>query len=354
VRTSANLTRIKGHRRPIRTIVIHSTEGGLTGSVRWLQNRRAKVSAHYVISRQGHVLQLVPLRAIAWHAGNRRVNRTSIGVEHVGYAGSPRGFTEAEYRASARLVAWLCDRFGIPVDRRHIIGHSEVPDPRHPGMFGGVSHHHDPGPFWRWRHYMRLVRHYVELSRPLTLGSTSIGEGVRLTGAVSWSVRASAAVRRVDFQVDRRVLWRDEERPFAFARTRGLRTATLPNGWHSLVVVGHGIGGRTVASRIRVLVYNRPYSVTTSGLRRWHPVRGTLVLRVRGWGAPSRRAVLRIDGRQAAVDRHAPFSFRWNTRLRRDGRHIVVVETYARDGRIARRRVPVVVSNHVPRARATS
>ncbi len=347
MRRTVNLTRVHGHQRRVTMIVIHSTEGDFDGSVRWLQNRRARISAHFVVARQGRVVQLVPLNAIAWHAGNGRVNRTSIGIEHVGYADSPRGFTEAEYRASARLVAWLCRRFGIPVDRRHVIGHSEVPDPHHPWLFGGVSHHHDPGRYWRWRHYMRLVRYYVELARPLRLDSSSIGNGARLTGAVPWRVGASAGVRRVDFQVDRRVLWRDARRPFVFARSRGLRTTALGNGWHTLVVIGHGIGGRTVASELRVRVYNRPYSLTTAGLRRWHRVRGVVVVRVHGWGAPSRRAVLRIDGRQVAVDRHAPFSFRWNTRLRRDGRHVVAVETLARDGRVAERRIPVVVSNHV-------
>jgi N-acetyl-anhydromuramyl-L-alanine amidase AmpD len=349
VRTSANLTRVHGRFRRITKIVIHSTEGGLRPSVRWLQSRRARVSAHFVVSRKGRVLQLVPLRAIAWHAGNRRVNARSIGIEHVGYAGSRRGFTAAEYRASARLVAWLCSRFHIPVDRRHIIGHAEVPDPFHRGRFGGARHHYDPGRYWHWSSYMRLVRYYVELSRPLRLEWSSIEAGTRVSGRVSWHVRTTATVRWVSFQVDRRVLWRDRRRPFAFAGSRGLATTMLRNGWHSLIVVGHGIGERTVASSVRVLVHNRPYYLTTAGARRWGRVEGAVVLRVRGWGAPSRRVSLWIDGRRAAVDRHAPFSFRWNTKLRRNGKHVLVFEALARDGRVAHRRIPVVVANRRPR-----
>ncbi len=343
---SVNRTHVKGM-RPIRTIVIHSTEGPLRGSVRWLQSKRARASAHFVVSRAGRVLELVPLRDVAWHSGNRRVNARSIGIEHVGYAGSRRGFTLAEYRASARLVAWLCRRFAIPADRKHIIGHSEVPDPVRPWRRGGISHHRDPGRFWRWRLYMRLVRFYVELAKPLRLERTTIADGARLTGTVRWSVRASEAVRSVEFQVDRHVLWRDARRPYAFARGRGLRTVFLANGPHTLVVVGRGVGGRTVAVRARVLVHNRPYALTTAGARRWGRARGVVVLRVRGWGAPTRRVVLRIDGAGAAVDRHAPFVFRWNTALRRDGKHVLSVEATARDGRVARRRFPVVVSNHV-------
>jgi N-acetyl-anhydromuramyl-L-alanine amidase AmpD len=349
VTSSANRTRVHGRVRTIRLIVIHSTEGGLHSSVRWLQNRRARVSAHFVVSRRGRVLQLVPLRDVAWHAGNRRVNRHSIGIEHVGYADSRAGFTRAEYRASAHLVAWLCRRYRIPADRRHIIGHAQVPDPRHPGRYGGVSHHHDPGPYWRWSYYLRLVRFDIALARPLRLETSSISGNGRLTGRVAWHVRANTAVRRVEFQVDGRVLWRDARRPFAFAGGRGLRTTQLANGWHTMVVVGHGSGGRSVAAQVRALVHNAPYHLTTAGARRWRRVHGVILLRVRPWGAGTRHVLLRIDGRRAALDRHAPYRFRWNTALRRDGKHVLSLEAVARDGRIARRRIPVVVSNHLAR-----
>lgn len=40
-------------------------------------------------------------------------------------------FTDAMYAASARLTAAVCGRYGIPVDRAHIIGHVEVPGTDH-------------------------------------------------------------------------------------------------------------------------------------------------------------------------------------------------------------------------------
>jgi len=51
------------------------------------------------------------------------------------------------YRASAALTAEICKRYGIPRDRRHIIGHVEIPGARHT----------DPGRFWDWNRYMALV-----------------------------------------------------------------------------------------------------------------------------------------------------------------------------------------------------
>jgi len=347
VRPSANKTRVHVAHRRITTIVIHSTEGGLRGSTRWLQVRRSKTSAHYVISRTGRIYQLVRLNDIAWHAGNRRVNAHSIGIEHVGFSDDPRGFTAAEYRASARLVAWLSLRYRIPVDRSHIIGHADVPDPRHPGLFGGRSHHTDPGHFWHWSRYMRLVRYDVQLLLPPRLEWSSLQPGGRLIGRRTWRVVASAPVRRVEFWIDGRLRWTDGRRPFTFAGKRGLATTALPNGPHRLLLRALTADGRSALRASTVDVYNPPFRLTTAGARRWTKVRGVLRLRVRAWGAPATVVRLWIDGSHAAVDRRAPFAFRWNTRLRRDGRHVLLLEAVARDGRHTKRRIPIVVSNHV-------
>ncbi|PGH46646.1 N-acetylmuramoyl-L-alanine amidase, partial [Streptomyces sp. Ru87] len=53
----------------------------------------------------------------------------------------------AMYRSSAALTKHLCDTHGIPKDRQHIVGHSEVPG----------NDHTDPGANWDWDHYMALV-----------------------------------------------------------------------------------------------------------------------------------------------------------------------------------------------------
>ena len=144
---------------PITRIVIHTTEAPYAAAIRFFSRPGASASAAYIIrSSDGAVTQMVHERDIAWHAGNRQYNATAIGIEHEAFVHDCSWYTTAMYRSSARLVAFLTRKYGIPIDRAHIIGHYQVPDPHHPGEFGGFAHHIDPGLCWNWPKYMALVR----------------------------------------------------------------------------------------------------------------------------------------------------------------------------------------------------
>ena len=104
---------------------------------------------------------MVREKDIAWHAGNWDYNTAAIGIEHEGYAWTPGFYTTAMYQTSAHLAASLCQRYGVPMDRSHVIGHAEVADPNNPGQFGGAGHHTDPGPYWDWNTYMSLAQDYA-------------------------------------------------------------------------------------------------------------------------------------------------------------------------------------------------
>jgi hypothetical protein len=98
---------------------------------------------------------MVDNKNIAYQAGNYYVNMHSIGIEHEGIAiEGATWYTEQMYQASATLVRYLADKYGVPLDRAHIIGHDDVPGPT-PSFQTGM--HWDPGPFWDWTHYMELV-----------------------------------------------------------------------------------------------------------------------------------------------------------------------------------------------------
>ncbi|MGW2251282.1 ricin-type beta-trefoil lectin domain protein [Kitasatospora sp. NPDC001660] len=161
----------------IQYIVIHDTEGGFAGSISAFQNPSNQASAHYIVrSSDGHVTQLVNTNNVAWHAGNKTVNMHSIGVEHEGYAfptDRPTWYSEQLYQSSAALVGYLANRFGIPLDRQHIIGHDDVPGPLQANVAGM---HWDPGTFWDWSHYMDL------LGAPL---KTGIGGQLAVGGKVT-------------------------------------------------------------------------------------------------------------------------------------------------------------------------
>lgn len=145
----------------VNMIVIHSTEGSYTSAKTAFQNPNRHGSAHYVISRTGRIAQMVLEQDIAWHAGNWDYNTRAIGIEHEGYSGVPGSFTPIEYRTSAHLAASICSRWGVPIDRQHIIGHYQVPDPNNPALGGGSEHHTDPGPYWDWNYFMYKAKAYA-------------------------------------------------------------------------------------------------------------------------------------------------------------------------------------------------
>nr|WP_119612619.1 peptidoglycan recognition family protein [Streptomyces acidiscabies] len=135
-------------RHPVDLVVIHVTQTSFDKALTIFQNPKKNVSAHYVVrSSDGRVAQCVREADVAWHAGNWEYNTRSVGIEHEGWVDRPAYFTDAMYERSARLTATVCDRYGIPRDRAHIIGHYEVPG----------TDHTDPGRNWDWARYMRLV-----------------------------------------------------------------------------------------------------------------------------------------------------------------------------------------------------
>jgi len=106
-----------------------------------------KVSSHFLIRRDGTLVQFVSCADRAWHAGvsawngRQRCNDFSIGVELEGTDENP--YTAAQYAVLARLAKALRRRYPIA----DIVGHSEVAPGRKT----------DPGPAFDWARFRRLV-----------------------------------------------------------------------------------------------------------------------------------------------------------------------------------------------------
>jgi N-acetylmuramoyl-L-alanine amidase len=128
-------------------VVVHVTQGSYRSAVQAFQDPGHDAAAHYIVRQDGRVTQMVRELDIAYHAGNWGYNLRSVGIEHEGFVERASSFTDAMYAASARLTAAVCRRYGIPVDREHIVGHVEVPG----------TDHTDPGDHWDWDRYIRLV-----------------------------------------------------------------------------------------------------------------------------------------------------------------------------------------------------
>ena len=332
----------KSHRpaESIDKIVVHVTEGAFWGSVSWLKNPRAHASSHYVVSRGGKIVQLVHLSDIAWHAGNWNVNTQSIGIEHEGFTYGPGGFSNAQYHASARLAGWIARRSLMPIDRRHFIGHADVPAPG--GGRGGSSHHTDPGPRWKWDYYLRLVRRYAGAQKLSVLPVVPAGP---LRGIVPWRAKATGDISKVEFSIDGRIVWVDQRAPFSVPGR--LNTAKLGNGTHVLQVHGVAGPGRYDIARKTIVVDNKAFALTSAGARPWTKVRGAVKLRVRPWGAKAATMTFLVDGRRRAVDRQPPFVFAWNAARVKAGKHVLEVVATSADGRVARQRIPLVAAKRV-------
>lgn len=364
--------------RTINGIVIHDTEGRFIGSIHALQNPHVDGSAHFVVSRAGQIVQLVPVTDVAWHSGNSSWNLHSIGIEHEGWAGK-RAYTEPEYRASAELVAYLAHRWSIPVDRTHIIGHSEVPDPYHRGLYGGVSHHHDPGPYWNWGHYMYLVRYYTahpvlptfvkqmtlrQMPAPAAARSAAVpavaardtapasvvdrhasvhGKAQWWSGIDSWR-RWQKHIWKVEFYVDGKLLYTDHTWPYSFHRNVGWDSATVSNGSHMLSELMYGTHHYRAWKRIPVRVVNPPMHIRIIGAVSGGAVAGLLTLNAR-INTDADRVVLYADGKPVSRDLTAPFTLKWDTTSASEGAHSLLV--YARDahGHRAALPLPVMVAN---------
>src|SRR5262249_22066662 len=148
----------------VRYIVIHDTETTRDEAIRIFESPKDGTSAHYVIqSADGLIVETVPPANVAYHAGNWYVNSHSIGIEHEGRAvEGATWYGEQLYQASAKLVRYLALRYGVPLDRAHVIGHDNIPGQTPATQ---TRMHWDPGPFWDWTHFMEL------LGAPLTPGT---------------------------------------------------------------------------------------------------------------------------------------------------------------------------------------
>jgi AmpD protein len=107
-----------------------------------------KVSAHFLIRRDGNLLQFVPSVRRAWHAGESswrgrtRCNDFSIGIELEGTDHAP--FEDAQYIVLADLTRAI--EASYPAT--DIAGHSDIAPGRKT----------DPGPYFDWERYRALVK----------------------------------------------------------------------------------------------------------------------------------------------------------------------------------------------------
>ncbi len=128
----------------IDTIIIHYTEmKDDISALERLCDKEAKVSAHYLINKQGIIFALVPENLRAWHAGvscwkgRDKVNDFSIGIEL-----DNNGNEEFAPPLMNSLIT-LCQELikTHPINPFYILGHSDIAPARKA----------DPGRYFNWK-----------------------------------------------------------------------------------------------------------------------------------------------------------------------------------------------------------
>lgn len=118
------------------------------------QLRTLRVSSHFLIRRDGVVVQFVSVNERAWHAGlssfggRQGCNDFSIGIELEGTDFEP--YPESQYAALAALTSALQARYRCT----DVAGHEHIAPGRKT----------DPGPFFDWQHYRQALRAQARLT----------------------------------------------------------------------------------------------------------------------------------------------------------------------------------------------
>jgi len=132
-----------GPRKANYVILHHTSSATLERALATLSNPNTQVSSHYLIDRDGRVIQLVDENQRAWHAGesywggHSDMNSASIGIELVNNGKEP--FPPAQIKSLLSLLSEIQSRHKIP--RGNFLGHADVAPGRKT----------DPSAFFPWR-----------------------------------------------------------------------------------------------------------------------------------------------------------------------------------------------------------
>jgi N-acetylmuramoyl-L-alanine amidase len=172
-------------RRPNFVILHQTTNDNVDKALATLTDPQRKVSAHYLIGRNGAVMQLVDESARAWHAGESRwggmtdLNSASIGIELDNTGDEP--FAEAQIAALLVLLDELRARYRIPA--ANYLAHGDVAPTRKV----------DPSRLFPWR---RLAQHGFGIWCESPPAAAPVGfDAVLGLRALGYDVSVAAAAR---------------------------------------------------------------------------------------------------------------------------------------------------------------
>ncbi|MFC5626008.1 N-acetylmuramoyl-L-alanine amidase [Algoriphagus winogradskyi] len=130
-------------RKPNYVIIHHTAQDSLKQTINTFTLSRTQVSSHYVVGRDGEIVQMLNDYLRSWHAGRGRwgndtdLNSASIGIELDNNGSEP--FTVAQIESLLVLLKRLKWKYGIP--SANFIGHSDI----------APSRKVDPSTYFPWK-----------------------------------------------------------------------------------------------------------------------------------------------------------------------------------------------------------
>lgn len=123
-----------GIRKPNFVILHHTAQNSLEQTIKTFTLARTQVSSHYVVSRDGKVVQMLNDYLRANHAGSGRwgndtdLNSSSIGIEIDNNGSEP--YSDVQIRSVMAILGTLKKRYNIPA--ANFIGHADIAPTRKP------------------------------------------------------------------------------------------------------------------------------------------------------------------------------------------------------------------------------
>jgi N-acetylmuramoyl-L-alanine amidase len=145
---SPNFNTKKRPKKQIKFIIFHYT--GMKSekaAIDRLTNIQSEVGCHYLIKKNGDILNLVPDSYTSWHAGIsawknfRFLNKNSIGVEitNPGHQFLYKNFSNKQINSVEKLSKYLIKKYNV--NKKNILGHSDISPDRKK----------DPGERFPWK-----------------------------------------------------------------------------------------------------------------------------------------------------------------------------------------------------------
>lgn len=135
-------------------VVCHRTSGSFEGAVSWLCNEKSGASSHFVVSKQGAVVQLVDIQDTAWCNGtstdssnskyyknstlntvkNRsdNANNYTVSIEFEGLSNETGKLTAKQLDAGVELIKFIVSEvkriynYDIKIDAETLVGHCHI------------------------------------------------------------------------------------------------------------------------------------------------------------------------------------------------------------------------------------